>query len=208
MGQAIPVYSMSCFKLPRGLCEHVTSMIKAFWWGSKKGQRKPYWVSWDTMSMLKYMGGLGFKDFEIFNLALLARQAWRILGNPESLSTMILKAKYFSSTNLLDAPMGNNPSQIWRSVVEERAILKQGLIKHIGNGESMHIWSTNWLPREENMRPIVSLVAQLPQMVLELLDATTASWDTTLINSVFLPYNALAILKIPICARNIVDFWS
>ena len=73
IAQAIPVYSMACFKLPRGLCESLTSMIKAFWWGSKRGKRKPYWVSWDTMIMTKYMGGLGFRDFEIFNLALLAR---------------------------------------------------------------------------------------------------------------------------------------
>ena len=52
---AMPVY-MSFFKLPRRLCQQLTSMIKVFWWGSKQGQRKPYWVSWDTMSMPKYRG--------------------------------------------------------------------------------------------------------------------------------------------------------
>jgi hypothetical protein len=40
VAQAVPVYSMSCFKLPRGLCEHLTMMIKQFWWGSKQGQHK------------------------------------------------------------------------------------------------------------------------------------------------------------------------
>lgn len=60
--QAIPTYSMSVFKLPRGLCEHITSLIRKFWWGSKAGERKTAWVAWDDMIMPKYKGGLGFRD--------------------------------------------------------------------------------------------------------------------------------------------------
>lgn len=36
---AVLVYCMSCFKLPRGLCEHLNMLIKKFWWGSKDGHR-------------------------------------------------------------------------------------------------------------------------------------------------------------------------
>ena len=60
VAQAIPVFSMSCFKLPRGLCEHINSIIRKFWWGCKEGQRKPAWVSWEVMTRPKYLGGLGF----------------------------------------------------------------------------------------------------------------------------------------------------
>ena len=45
VAQSVPVYSMSCFKLPRDLCEHINSLIWKFWWGSKEGHRKPSWVS-------------------------------------------------------------------------------------------------------------------------------------------------------------------
>ena len=38
VAQAIPVYSMSCFMLPRGICGSVASMIRQFWWGSKRGK--------------------------------------------------------------------------------------------------------------------------------------------------------------------------
>ena len=33
--QAIPTYTMSCFKLPLGLCGDIESLIRKFWWGQK-----------------------------------------------------------------------------------------------------------------------------------------------------------------------------
>lgn len=64
------------------------------------------------MTRPKFMGGLGFKDFELFNLALLARQAWHILQTPESLNARILKAVYFPATSILHVDLGNHPSQM------------------------------------------------------------------------------------------------
>ena len=99
VAQAIPTFSMSCFKLPRGLCLKINSLLRSFWWGSKDGDRKTCWVSWEKMCSPKSSGGLGFRDIELFNLALLARQAWRILTNPESLCARVLKAAYFPDTD-------------------------------------------------------------------------------------------------------------
>jgi hypothetical protein len=113
VAQAVPTFSMSCFKLPRGLCEHINSMLRKFWWGSKNGQRKTNWVSWEQMTQPKHAGGLGFRHIELFNLALLARQAWRIIQVPDSLSVRVLKAAYFPSCDLLAAEVGSHPSQIW-----------------------------------------------------------------------------------------------
>ncbi|XP_075643888.1 uncharacterized protein LOC142615057 [Castanea sativa] len=31
--QAVPSYTMSCFKLPNTLCEELTAMVRQFWWG-------------------------------------------------------------------------------------------------------------------------------------------------------------------------------
>ncbi|XP_058758974.1 uncharacterized protein LOC131632184 [Vicia villosa] len=40
VAQAIPNYIMSCYKLPEGMCQELQSMLDAFWWGSKNGEKK------------------------------------------------------------------------------------------------------------------------------------------------------------------------
>jgi hypothetical protein len=57
------------------------------------------------------MRGMGFRDLEFFNLAMLARQAWRILINPEFLCSQLLKVVYFPSDDLLSVHIGTKPSK-------------------------------------------------------------------------------------------------
>lgn len=95
VAQAIPTFFMSCFLLPRGLCQHTDMMLRIFVWGSKNSERKTTWVSWESLTMPKYMGGLGFRDMELFNLAILVKQSWSLLKDSDSLSAKILKVVYF-----------------------------------------------------------------------------------------------------------------
>ena len=91
------------------------------------------------MTRPKNLGGLGFRDMEIFNLALLARQAWRLLTGELSLSARILKVVYFPEVSILEAELGSHPSQIWRSILDGRGVLVQGIVKRIGDGETTDI---------------------------------------------------------------------
>ena len=43
--QAISTFTMSCFKLPVGLCKEIEMQIRKFWWGERGGQRKIHWKS-------------------------------------------------------------------------------------------------------------------------------------------------------------------
>ena len=45
VAQAILTYTMSVFKLPKSLCEDLTSMIRNFWWGQRTDKRKIAWMS-------------------------------------------------------------------------------------------------------------------------------------------------------------------
>ena len=90
--QAVPTYTMSIFKLSNTLCDKMTSMVRKFWWGQTNERNKMAWLSWDKMCLPKDEGGLGFRDLKAFNLALLAKQGWRLQTNTTSLVHRVFKA--------------------------------------------------------------------------------------------------------------------
>lgn len=91
----------------------------------KKG-RKIHWRSWNRMCIHKNQGGLGFQDLNIFNQAMLSKQSWRIIRNPDSLLAKVLRGRYFKTRNFLNAPLGHNPSYTWRSIVWGQELFKKG----------------------------------------------------------------------------------
>jgi hypothetical protein len=137
VAQAIPVYVMGIFKLPFGLLDELTKLIRDFWWGMENGKRKTHWISWDSMLRPKDEGGLGFKDMRLFNQALLAKQAWRLLQNPETLCAQVLKAKYYPQGMLADTAFPGNASTTWRAIEYGLELVKKGMIWRIGNGASV-----------------------------------------------------------------------
>src|SRR4051812_48477370 len=70
------------------------------------------------------------------------------------------------------------------------------------------IWEDNWLPRGEMMKPYGCISQNPPLLVSELIDNTSACWDREKVQSVFMPMDTHVILSIPLCTRNIPDFWS
>lgn len=60
---------------PSSTLQPYYGLLCKFWWGSKKGGRKTTWMSWEVITQPKLMGGMCFRDIELFNLTLLAKQA-------------------------------------------------------------------------------------------------------------------------------------
>ncbi|OMO96348.1 reverse transcriptase [Corchorus capsularis] len=153
VAQAIPTYLMSCFKFPKTFVQELNSIIAKFWWGSTDSRRRIHWKTWASLCVSKLDGGLGFRDFEAFNLALLAKQCLRLIRDENSLCSRIFKGKYYQGSSFMRATLGSNPSFVWRSLLAGREVLRSGCHWKIEDGQSVDIWRDKWLNSPPEFRP-------------------------------------------------------
>nr|XP_045088296.1 uncharacterized protein LOC123496932 [Aegilops tauschii subsp. strangulata] len=196
---------MACFDITKSICDDLSSMIGRYWWSQVDKQNKIHWVSWDKLSKPKKDGGMGFGDLYSFNLAMLARQAWKIIQHPSSLCAKVLSAKYFPGKSILEATPRKGISYTWRSILKGLQLLKRGIIWRVGNGKSIKVWTDPWIPRDGTRTVISQKGHNLITKVSELIDPATSSWDANLVRQTFLPEGANMILQIPI-HEDIDDF--
>jgi hypothetical protein len=86
------------------------------------------WMSWKRLGQTKETGGLGYRDLENFNLALLAKRGWRFIQNLYFLVAKVFQEKYFPSMTFLEAGLGRSPSFAWRSIWNSTKLLSKGLM--------------------------------------------------------------------------------
>ena len=113
VAQAIPTYTMGIFKLPKSLCDDINSTLAKYWSGQTKDEKKIHWINWNKLCRPKNNGGMGFRDIHAFNLAMLAKQAWRLIKHTHSLFYKVYKARYFPNSSFMEAELGTNPSYVW-----------------------------------------------------------------------------------------------
>ena len=206
VAQAVPTYSMSCFLLSKTTCKKMRSPIANYWWGSSADSKHIHWLSWDRLTYPKALGGMGFRDMRNFNLAMLGKQGWRLMTNPDSLCARVLKGRYYHDGNFLTSTRRKHASHTWRAILAGREVLKQGLIKRIGNGTSTHIWRDRWLPDHFGAPPFTPEEGQPVSMVSELL-SENGQWNEEVIKQSFIPVDNVAILRTPARIHH-DDVWA
>jgi len=90
----IPLFFLSFFKAPIGVCKEITKLQRSFLWGWGADGRKIAWTSWENICKAKEERGLGIRCIDFFNEALLVKWIWRLGSLETGLWKDVLESKY------------------------------------------------------------------------------------------------------------------
>ncbi|EPS65500.1 hypothetical protein M569_09277, partial [Genlisea aurea] len=206
--QAVPVYAMQIFRLPRRVLSDLERLFSNFWWHERQNRRF-HWAKWKKICQPKALGGMGFKELDHFNKSLLAKQAWRLLKFPERLPSRIIKAKYYPNCSFEEAQLGRRPSFTWRSIFSVKTLVQNGSRWRIGDGRSINIWNDRWLSAYPISRPrINNHEGGIPTTVADIRTGQQG-WNVELIRQTFSPKETSMILPLPLSDISASDelYW-
>ncbi|XP_058766468.1 uncharacterized mitochondrial protein AtMg00310-like [Vicia villosa] len=161
-------------------------MLKSFWRGGGNNNKGIWWLAWESLTYPKSEGGLGFRDIRAFKIAMVAKQVWNFMTNPNALISKFFRTKYFHTSSFLAAKIENNPSFVWRSLWKAREVFLLGCRWRIGDGSNIRVMNASWLRNDcggwvgaPQGRHVYSL------MVNSLFQPNTKRWDYIEINQLF-----------------------
>uniref|UniRef100_A0A803QP51 Reverse transcriptase domain-containing protein n=1 Tax=Cannabis sativa TaxID=3483 RepID=A0A803QP51_CANSA len=195
----LPTYS------ERDKNHQLEQMMANFWWGSDKDKKKTHWRKWKLLCKTKMDGGMGFRSVIHFNQALLVKQAWRIIQYPNSLLSRVLKGRYFSHNDFLQAQKTGCSSLTWQGICWGRDLLVKGLRLKIGDGSSVKCISDPWIPRHSEFTPIHYLGDT--QNLVSFYISDDKEWNLQLLTRDFSAVDIDYILSIPLASSPVPDQW-
>ncbi|XP_058723913.1 uncharacterized protein LOC131595539 [Vicia villosa] len=152
--------------------------------GGGRNNKGIRWLAWERMTSSKSEGGMGFRDFKAFNMAMVAKQGWNILAKPNSLVARIFKAS------------------LWKT----KDVLKLGSRWSIGDGSNIKVMYDPWL-REKGRWFINGPQVQgtYDLYVKDFLLPYIKQWNVGKINQIFDNEGAEVILRVPLVEDVVED---
>jgi hypothetical protein len=187
---SIPVYYMSNIIFTKKFIARLTAIIRNFWWTCVRAETNSKSLclrAWNDICTPKNEGGLGIRNLQAVNQALILMAAWRIAEQPNNFLHEVLKSKYFPDSSIW-RPKPNVPkSAFWSSIIKVLPILKTHSFYQITQG-NISIWSTPWC--QDWTHIYAALIIQpagfvYPATVKDLWIPNQQAWNDQLIDMLF-----------------------
>lgn len=183
---SIPLYYLSLFKMPPGVITICNQILRRFLWGGPDvSNRSVAWVCWEEVCKPKIMGGLGIKNWEGFNRAMLSKWRWRLCSESGSLWARIISAKYNVVNGRIRNYTRRHVSSWWRDIQkfffepQQGAWLDSSLSLSVGKGNRTSFWHDNWsgpIPLASKFNRLFTLSTQQNASIQEVGSWRDDSW--------------------------------
>lgn len=152
-------YSMQTAKIPRSLCDELDKKTRRFIWGGTEEKNQFHLLSWETLQKPRDQGGIGIRSSRQANAAFLTKLGWRVLTEPNSLWSRVLRSKYCRGRCDIDMfQPTTNMSNMWRGITDNVNTLTKGAAAAVGNSKNTlfwdHVWAIGEPLREMVVQPI------------------------------------------------------
>lgn len=187
---SIPIYFFSFFRVPKNVMDKLVSIQRKFLWGGAHEHNKIAWVKWDTVCLPKENGGLGIKDINAFNLALLGKWKWNLLQHQGELWARVLESKYGGWRSLNEAPRANTESIWWRDLKllsnhpQHSEAMQDTIVWKVGKGDKFRFWEDNWIGGDASLSAkyprLYAISCQQNQIIQQMGDCKDTGWEWNL----------------------------
>ncbi|XP_074278453.1 uncharacterized protein LOC141602043 [Silene latifolia] len=208
-------YFLSVFKVPVSVAKKINSILTQFWWAGCKLGNKLHWCSKNFLSLPKSAGGLGIRNVQCLNQALLAKHGWRLVSRENSLFCRIFRQKIFGTATFqhgIHPIRGTGCSWGVRSILHGLSFVLENIGWKPGIASKINVWTERWVggerpePKNEWLGLNTSHLANLQVRDLLLSDG---NWNEGIIKSLFTEEWTMRILAIPRCEVRLRDkiYW-
>jgi hypothetical protein len=188
------MYMMSFFAIPRGVLKKLDFYRSRFFWQQEE-KRKYRLAKWSILCQPKDQGGLGIRDLDIQNTALLSKWLYKLLTTDGTWQELI-RNKYLGSKPLSQAIWKPGDSHFWSGLMKVKSdFLRFGSFS-ITNGTQIRFWEDKWLgtsPLREQYPSLYHIVRHKQATVAELCGTLpfNFTWRRDLIGSKLVAWNEL-----------------
>ena len=146
-----------------------------------------------------------------FNLALLAKQLWRLVQFPDSLVARVIRGRYYRLSSPLRMGTSDTPSYVWTSMTAARKLLLLGIRSKVHSGYEINVWEDLWIPSTPARSARSRAPAVNPKMIVSsLINPATKEWDVRLLEQYIAQEDIPLILSLAISPTHRRDTfcWS
>ncbi|XP_062094172.1 uncharacterized protein LOC133800235 [Humulus lupulus] len=131
-------YWMSIFVLPQSIIKEVERLCRGFLWGVNGNRCKIHMASREKVCLPKAYGGLGLKNGQIWNYAILAKYIWAISEKHDLLWVKWINSIYLKGSDFWSYRLPPDTSWYWRKLCKLRGKFSREDIKAAGLTRKFH----------------------------------------------------------------------